>query len=172
MILWHLGTGAALVYVTLGRARIDYRFILLGAIAPDLIDGVLGLAGVFESPAGRSIAHSLLAPVAVAIAILLLFRGERRLSVFGLAVGWLIHLVADGMWQAPLTFLWPLFGTGFAARPPEPYTWDLFAHPLAHTWTWLGELAGLGLLAWFWIAFDLGNRDRRKRFFKDGRLRA
>jgi hypothetical protein len=171
MILWHLGIGAALVYVTLGRRRIDYRFILLGAIAPDLIDGLLGLF-VFEGPSGRWIAHSLLMPVAVAIVIVVLFKGTLRLSVFGLAVGWLTHLVADGMWQAPRTFLWPLFGTEFATRPAEPYSIDLFVHPFSHSATWLAELIGLGLLVWFWVAFDLGDSARRRAFLHDGQLRA
>ena len=171
MILWHLGIGAALVYVTLGRRRIDYRFILLGAIAPDLIDGLLGLI-LFEGPSGRWIAHSLMMPVAVAVVIIVLFKGERRLSVFGLAVGWLTHLVGDGMWQAPRTFLWPLFGTDFASRPAEPYSIALLTDPLAHLWMWAGELVGLALLAWFWVAFDLSDSARRRTFLHDGQLRA
>ena len=171
MILWHLGTAAALVYVTLGRSRIDYRYILLGSIAPDLVDGLLGLV-VFEGPSGRWAAHSLLAPTAVAVVVLLGLRGDRRLSVFGLAVGWLVHLVADGMWQAPRTFLWPLFGPRFASEPAEPYSWSLLTEPLAHLSTWGAELVGLGLLAWFWVAFDLGDPVRRKAFLADGRLRA
>src|ERR671919_2818132 len=105
MIFWHMGVAAGIVYVTLGRRRIDYRFVLLGAVLPDAVDGVLGLF-LFEGPAaGRWIAHSILAVVAVAVAIVVSFPRERRLAVFGLAVGWLLHLVGDGMWAAPRTFL-------------------------------------------------------------------
>ena len=171
MILWHLGMGAALVYVSLGRSRIDYRYILAGAIAPDVIDGILGLF-VFSGPAGRWVAHSILAVVVVAVVVLLASRGERRLSRFGLAVGWLTHLVLDGMWQAPRTFLWPAFGTSFSARPAEPYSWGVLLDPLDHLSTWGAELAGLALLAWLWVAFGLGDRTRRANFLKDGRLRA
>jgi LexA-binding, inner membrane-associated putative hydrolase len=170
MILWHLGTAAAVTYVTLGRRRIDYRFILAGAIAPDVVDALLGLF-LFEGPAGRWVAHSLGAAMVVAVSILIGFRGERRLAVFGFAVGWLLHLVGDGMWQAPETFFWPAFGTGFAAAPGEPYSWDLFANPLSHGLTWLGELAGLALLAWFWVAFRLGEDGRARLFLTDGYLR-
>ena len=159
-----------MTYVTLGRRRIDYRFVLLGAIAPDLVDPLLSLF-IHEGPAGRGLAHSLLAVSAVAVVIMLFTRGERRLGLFGLPVGWLLHLVADGMWQAPATFLWPAFGTGFATVPTEPYSWDVLANPLAHLGTWAAELAGLAALAWFWIAFELG-RDRRWRaFLADGYLR-
>ena len=169
MILWHLGVATVLVYVTLGRRRIDYRFILLGAVLPDLIDGVHAL--VSGDGFVRWVSHSLLTVVAVAVVIILGFKAERRLAVFGIAVGWLLHLVADAMWEAPETFLWPAFGTGFDLGSVEPYPWDLFLHPLDHTGLWLGELAGLAILAWFWVAFRLGEPERRKLFKKDGYLR-
>jgi inner membrane protein len=166
-----MGTAAAITYVTLGRRRIDYRFVLLGAVLPDAVDGVLGLI-VFDGPQGRWIAHSLLSFLAVVGAVVIAFRGERRVALFGLAVGWLLHLVADGMWAAPETFFWPAFGTAFSRVPGEPYAWDLFAHPLDHAWTWAAEIAGVALLAWFVVAFRLGDRDRLRRFARDGLLRA
>lgn len=170
MILWHLGTAAAIVYVTLGRSRIDYRFILLGAILPDLVDGVLGLF-IFEGPAGRWAAHSILAVVVVAVAIILGLRGTTRLAVFGIAVGWLVHLIADGMWNAPETFFWPAFGGDFSTSPREPYSWDLLLHPFDHLGTWGAEALGAAILAWFWVAFEFGRDDRFRLFLKDGYLR-
>lgn len=165
-----MGIATAIVYVTIGRSRVDYRFILLGAVLPDLIDGVSCF--LYECGGGRGVAHSLLANVAVTVAIILLLRGQRRLSVFGVGVGWLLHLVVDGMWDAPRTFFWPVAGTDLATTPAEPYSWDLLADPLAHAWTWAGEFVGVAILAWFWIAFSLADRERRSRFFRDGHLRA
>lgn len=170
MILWHLGIAAALTYVTLGRRRIDYRFVLVGAILPDALDGLIGLF-VDLNPSGRGPAHSLLAVIVVALAIVVGFSGETRLSVFGIAVGWLTHLVADGMWGAPETFLWPAFGSEFATAPPEPYSIDLFSHPFDHLAIWGGELFGIAVLAWFWVAFRLGEHDRLRLFLRDGYLR-
>ena len=170
MLLWHLGVAAAITYVSLGRRRIDYRYVLLGAVLPDVVDGLLSLVSSL-GPAGRGPAHSLLAVVAVAVLILLMCSGPRRLAVFGLAVGWLLHLVGDGMWQAPTTFLWPAFGSSFAASPQEPYTWDLLLHPLDHGSTWLAELAGAAVLVWFVVAFRLTESARLKLFLKDGYLR-
>jgi inner membrane protein len=170
MIFWHMGVAAAIVYVTLGRRRIDYRFVLVGAVLPDIVDGLLGLF-LFEGPAGRWIAHSILAVVVVTVAIIVSLRGERRLAVFGLGVGWLLHLVADGMWAAPRTFLWPAFGSEFATEPREPYSWGLLTNPPDHLGTWGGELVGLGILVWFYVAFGLHDSARRKLFLKDGYLR-
>jgi inner membrane protein len=171
MLFWHLGLAALITYVSLGRRRIDYRFVLIGAILPDIVDGILGLF-LFDGPSGRWIAHSLLAVIAAFTVIVVAFKGERRLAVFGLGVGWLLHLVGDGMWQAPRTFLWPAFGTEFAARPAEPYSWDLFADPAAHMLTWTGEVAGILILLWFFVAFRLGEDNRRRQFLRDGLLRA
>ena len=171
MLLWHMGAAVAIVYVTLGRARIDYRWILVGAVAPDLIDGLMNVA-FLDEPSSRGPAHSIAAVVVVAVGVLLLTRGERRLGMFGLAVGWLLHLVADGMWAWPETFLWPAFGPSFSVIPGEPYSWDLLTDPLGRWSTWATELAGLAVLAWFWVAFRLGEPERRRRFLRDGRLRA
>lgn len=171
MLLWHAGIAAAIVYVTLGRARIDYRFILLGAIAPDIVDGALSLT-LFPEWQGRGAAHSIAAMTVVALVVILGLRGERRLAWFGLPVGWLLHLVGDGMWAEPRTFLWPLFGSDLTTGSAEPYSWGLFSAPLEHLATWGGELVGAALLAWFVAAFRLGDQQRRARFLRDGHLRA
>ena len=170
MVLWHMGVAALITYLSLGRRRVDYRFVLAGSVLPDGLDGALGVF-LFEGPAGRWAAHSLAAVIVVAVVIVVAFSGERRLAVFGLPVGWMLHLVADGMWQAPLTFLWPAFGNQFSGSPSEPYSWDLFTHPLSHASTWGAELFGALILAWFWVAFRLGQNGRLRLFLKDGYLR-
>ena len=170
MIFWHMGLATLITYMTLGRRRIDYRFILIGSVIPDVVDALLGLF-IFDGPAGRWIAHSLVVVIGVAVVIILFTRGERRLSLFGIAVGWLLHLVGDGMWQAPFTFFWPAFGFRFSETPAEPYSWDLFLNFSDHLMTWGGEIVGIAILAWFWVAFRLGEEGRFNLFLKDGYLR-
>jgi hypothetical protein len=164
-----MGLAALIVYVTLGRRRIDYRYVLAGAVLPDLVDALLDVF-VYEGSPGRGAAHSLVTVVVVAVVVILGFKGETRLAVFGIPVGWLLHLVGDGMWNAPRTFLWPAFGTDFT-RSSEPYSWGLLTDPLSHLGTWGAELAGFLVLAWFWVAFGLGHEDRFRRFRQDGYLR-
>jgi inner membrane protein len=166
-----MGIAVAIMYVTIGRRRVDYRFVLLGAVLPDIVDGLLHVFGVFDGPAGRWIAHSLLSAIVIAVVILVAFKGERRLSIFGIFVGWLLHQVGDGMWSAPETFFWPAFGTNFSTTPAEPYSWDLLSHPFDHLGTWGGEVAGLLILWWFYVAFRLGQEKRLSLFLKDGYLR-
>ena len=171
MLFWHLGLAATIVYMTLGRRRIDYRYILIGAISPDVVDAVLIWTGVVESGSGRGPAHSISAVIVVALAIMLGLRGELRQAVFGISVGWLLHLVGDAVWSAPRTFLWPAFGSGFESTPSEPYSWGLFTDPLDHLAVWAGEVIGFLALVWFWIAFRLGEEDRLRLFMSDGYLR-
>lgn len=171
MLFWHLGLAATIVYITLGRRRIDYRYILIGAILPDVVDAILIATGVVESESGRGPGHSISAVIVVALAIMLGLRGELRQGVFGIAVGWLLHLVGDAVWAAPRTFLWPAFGTGFEATPREPYSWSLLSNPFGHLSVWLGEVAGFAALVWFWIAFRLGEDGRARLFLSDGYLR-
>ncbi len=165
-----MGLATLVVYVTLGRRRIDYRFVLIGAVAPDVVDALLGVT-VFDGPSEKRIGHSLLSVIVIAVAIVLTFDGERRLAVFGVAVGWLLHLVGDGMWNAPRTFLWPAFGTEFARAPGTPISGRPFADPMDNLGTWGKELFGLAVLLWFWVAFRLGSDGRFRLFLRDGYLR-
>jgi inner membrane protein len=172
MFFWYLGIAALVVYVTLGRRRVDYRFVLAGAVLPDAVDGALCATLLACRGTGRGISHSLLGVIVVAVVVVVAYRDrEKRVSRFGLSVGWLVHLVADGMWQAPETFLWPAFGTAFAATPAEPYSWSVFTQPWDHVWLWAGEIAGLAVLAWFVAAFRLYKGARLREFLSDGYLR-
>jgi len=170
VILWHMGIGALLTYATLGRRRIDYRYVLIGAIAPDVLDALLTAVGV-PTADGRGPSHSLLAVIVVAVTVVVALSGTTRLQVFGLAVGWLMHLVADGMWSEPEIFLWPAFGWSFEATVGEPYSWEILTDPFAHLWTWVGELVGAAALAWLFVAHRLGEENRLALFVRDGYLR-
>lgn len=172
MLFWHLGLTAALVFVTLGRRRIDYRVVLFGAILPDLIDKPLGrifFEDRFET--SRLFGHTLLFPVALLLLIQLILRGEAARRWFVLPIAALIHLALDGMWADPVTLFWPFFGTTFPPMPVESYWVDVLLRPLRHPAEAVKELAGLVILLYFARAFDLHRPQERREFLRTGLLR-
>jgi hypothetical protein len=97
--------------------RVDYRFIVLGALLPDLIDKPLGLIllpGVLAN--GRTFLHTLLFLALSMLAALLIYRQQRRLWGIYIAFGVLIHFIMDAIWTDPVTFYWPFLGA-FQTHP-------------------------------------------------------
>jgi inner membrane protein len=97
--------------------RVDYRFILLGALLPDIIDKPLGLILLPDVLAnGRTFLHSLLFLLLTLLAAALIYRKQRQLWGFYIALSVLMHLIMDAMWTDPVTLYWPFLG-GFQAHP-------------------------------------------------------
>jgi hypothetical protein len=155
MIFWHLG-GALFLFRWIFRdPKVDVRLLFLGVLLPDAIDFVLGLflGDVFRQRLG----HTLLLPVVYAAAVLLATRrGRRRRALMTVAIGWLFHLVLDGMWTRPETLFWPAFGWEFAPWPAGS-AWE---RALADPWRWLANAAGLAYLLVIWRR--LGEAGRRQ----------
>ncbi|MGI9609379.1 MAG: metal-dependent hydrolase, partial [Acidimicrobiia bacterium] len=151
--------------------KVDVRFLMVGALLPDLVDmpvGTLLLAERFST--GELWLHSLLLPsVYMSVVLLLTRRGRRRRAYMALGVGWLFHLLLDGMWASPEVFLWPFFGWEIPAglAPYWPLAWE---RALDDPWRWVLELVGLVYLAWLWIAVGLNQKERRAGLMATGRL--
>jgi inner membrane protein len=166
MLFWHLGVTAAVVYATLGRRRIDYRVVLLGALLPDLIDVPLGRFLLRDRYGAHHLwGHTLLLVVVLSLVVMLFLRGETARRWFVLPMAALIHLGLDAMWSHPVAFYWPLFGTGFPREALGPW-WHGLLRPVEI----LKELVGLALLAYLVIGHDLQDRDHRREFLRSGRL--
>lgn len=157
MLLWFLGGAWVCVWMVLQDPAVDYRLVLVGAVLADLVDGPFG---------GVRVAHTLLASVTVLFAVMLLTAGRRglRRRLLGLPIGMLVHLVLDGMWTDARVFWWPMRGWSLAHAGGLP--------SLAHPWpvTLIEEVCGAAALAWCWWRFRLGERARRARFVRTGRL--
>jgi len=85
--------------------RLDYRLLALAALGPDLIDKPLA---IFVFPAAQTsqlVAHSLVFNVVILLVALL---WQRRALPYALA--FVMHIVADRMWNHTESFWWPLFG--------------------------------------------------------------
>ena len=135
----HLGITLLIVFVvfSLLKKDIDYRFVLIGSLLPDIIDKPLGqyiLGWYFQN--GRIIAHTLLFLIVLTVAGVFVARKYKTGVVSALAVGTVFHLVEDQMWVVPGTLLWPLFGWEFPKLELGNYLWyllsELFSRPDAY----------------------------------------
>lgn len=155
MILWPAGVALGLVWLVFRDPAFDYRLVVVGAVAPDLVDGPFG---------GARVAHTLVASVALLVAVMVLTRHRRRLrrSLLALPIGTFAHLVADGMWASTATFWWP-FSSGRLDQPLPALD-----HGLALLV--LEELAGALVVAWCWRRFSLGDAAVRRTFLRTGHL--
>lgn len=140
-ILGHLGITLGIFFIAglaipSFRRHIDYRFIALGALLPDLIDKTIGrvlFEDVFAS--GRLFAHTLVFVIVVLAVGYLYFRkhGDCRIMLVGGAC--FLHLLEDQMWKVPQTFFWPVLGWEF----PSGYSYgsflDYILHIVRHSYT-------------------------------------
>lgn len=109
----------------LSRQRVfGYKFVILGALLPDIIDKPIGV--VFFSSQGRLIGHTILFSLVLICIGLYLSYAHRMSSVLIVAVCSMGHLVLDGMWANPEVLFWPVHG------------WSLVEYELAN-WAALGD---------------------------------
>ncbi len=171
MLFWHLGATLWLFRWIFRDPKVDVRFLLLGAILPDLIDlpvGTLIFADRYST--GELWFHSLLLPTLyMGIVLLVTRRGRTRRAWMALGIGWLFHLLLDGMWMSQSVFLWPLFGWQIpaGASPFWPMAWE---RAMSDPWRWIAEAVGLSYLIWLWVKLGLSSGDRRRATFETGRL--
>jgi inner membrane protein len=171
MLFWHLGASLWLFRWIFRDPKVDVRFLLLGAILPDLIDlpiGTLFLADRYST--GELWFHSLVLPsIYMALVLVLTRRGQRRRAWMALGIGWLLHLVLDATWVNQEVFLWPLFGLEIpaSAAPFWPLAWE---RALSDPWRWLQEVAGLAYMIWLWLALGFNMPERRRSLWTNGRL--
>jgi membrane-bound metal-dependent hydrolase YbcI (DUF457 family) len=126
----HIGITIALFYIAglaspKVRPHIDYRYVIVGSMLPDIIDKTVGMilfADTFAN--GRIFSHALLFVVVLGVAGYYLYTRKKDPGVLTLAAGSLIHQSLDSMWKTPVTFLWPLLGWGFERRETYGSFWQ------------------------------------------------
>ncbi len=143
------------VWLVFHSAALDYRLIVAGAVLPGL-----------EAFSGRDLVlHTLLAPVAVMVVVMVLTRRRRlaRRRWLCLPIGMFIHLVLDGVWTDGHLFWWPAFGLAFPAGPSLIEGRALGLDVVL-------ELLGLAALVWAWKRFGLDDPTRRRKLWRTGQL--
>jgi len=152
--------------------KVDYRFVLLGALLPDMIDKPLGhlifpqvLAG------GRTFAHTLLFLLLVTLAGIIIYRIKAQQWGLCLAFGVLMHCILDSMWLDPVTLFWPLLSLSF----PKRAEMDFFAvlnmwlrNLLTSAPVFIPEIAGGVILIFFAVRAVM--QKKVCAFIRDGTL--
>jgi len=109
------------------RNRINYRYVALGAVLPDIIDKAVGRVIFAHSLAnGHLIAHSLVFVIFLALAGYYLYRHTMDARVLTVSGASFLHLVEDRLWTQPATLLWPLLGWKFPGGTAPDYWLDYF----------------------------------------------
>lgn len=125
LLLCHLFTGlvAGLVLYKLTGQRWTVFICGLGAVLPDIIDKPLGhilLQGTLDN--GRLFAHGLLFLGLVTVAGLILLRSKRSYLLLALALGILLHQLADTMFLDDVGWFWPFFGPYVPEHFPDYFS--------------------------------------------------
>jgi inner membrane protein len=167
----HIGITLLLVFLLFGflKEKIDYRFLVVGSILPDLIDKPIGHYLFYSTfMNGRIFAHTVLFVLLLTIVAFGFERRYRFTGVSVLAIGALAHIVEDQMWRAPSTALWPLMGWQFPKLDLQNYTGYIFDELLHDPGAYVPEIIGIVIIAWFIYRFELYSPEKIKSFLITG----
>lgn len=170
MLLWHLGATVALIRYTFRDDRMDLRFLMLGAVLPDLVDTPIGALVYPSTLTVRLVSHTLLvAALVMVIVVWRTRRGRPRKRWMPLAIGLLMHLALDAMWASPETLWWPFLGLDFT--PADASTFGgLVADVLTDPLVWVAEAAGAAYLVMLGRRARLGDAAARRVFLETGTI--
>ena len=172
MLFWHVGVTIAFVRYAFRDQNMDLRFLALGAVLSDLIDTPIGAVWWSSVETVRLWSHSIVfASLSMVVVLVATRRGRRRKQWMMLAVGIMMHLLLDAMWNEPTTLWWPFIGSGFTSTvfsTFSAYAVDLLRNPVM----WVGEAVGLGYLVILWRKSRLSDPAARRLLLTTGAVSA
>jgi len=133
MLFWFVGTAAASVWFIFGDPQFNYRYVIIGAVLPDIIEVWFGKAGPF---------HSVVTSVILLTVVMMASIGARSRRKRWLAgvIGVFMHLVFDGAFLDTKMFWWPISGISFSGE----------SLPSVSRGWWNVPLEITGVLLWLW----------------------
>lgn len=133
MFFWFAGTAVASVWFIFRDPQFNYRYLIIGAVLPDVVDGWLGHVGPL---------HSVVTSVLLLIVAMLASIGSRprRKRLLAGVIGVFMHLVFDGAFLNTRVFWWPIGGLGLSnvSLPSVSRGW----------WNVVLEIVGVLLCIW------------------------
>ena len=149
--------------------EMDYRWLAVAAMLPDLADKPLAMTVFKDSQTSQGLFHTLLLHLAVAAVALAVWRW--RSLPYLLAFN--MHLLFDQMWHHPETLFFPCMGWEFDpyrfVGTPEAMVsvyWDIFLLPQI----WIAEGIGAIILALFFFHHRLYRWPDLRHFLLTGRF--
>jgi len=133
MFFWFIGTSIATIWFVFHDKKFAYRLVVAGALAPYLIEVLLGHAGPL---------HSVFTIVAIMAAVMLITYGRKksRSKMLAVVIGMFLHLVFDGAFTNTKMFWWPISGLKFGDYALPVFDRGLINIPL--------EIVGVLLILW------------------------
>lgn len=148
---------------------VDYRFVLAGAILPDIIDKPIGaffFRGIFHN--SRIFAHTLLFTAILLITGVYYYHKHKNNNLLTTGISCLVHLVLDSMWLYPGILFWPYFGLKFPERAEGDWVKSAFMRLISDPGYFVPEFIGFAIIAYYFIKL-LRNR-QIKKFLRNGKL--
>ena len=155
MLLWFAVPTVLAVFAIFRDPSVDYRLVAVGAVLPDIIDGVVARRMAW--------AHSVVVVVGILFALMLATIGRRllRKKVLAVPIGMFGHLVLDGAWLTTGAFWWPVTA-GVSRSIPVIERGLIFGLCL--------ELLGLVAAVYFIKRCKLDTAARRRLILRTGTL--
>jgi len=152
------------------KAGLDYRWLAISALLPDLIDKPLALWVFTRSHSSQNVAHALIPNL-----LLMGLACLRWRSGWPYVLAFNAHLLADRMWRHTETFWWPLYGwqtfwTFKFMNSPEAMVRVYLDIIRRYPRVWIVELMALGFLIWFGRKHQLFAWRNLVSFLKTGHL--
>ncbi len=164
LLFGHLGLTLG-IFLSLGfilprlREFIDFRYLALGSMLPDIIDKPLGKLIFAQTLAnGRIIGHTLLFSLSLALLGFYIYEKKRNPWLLACAAGSFFHLLEDRMWANPVTFFWPLFGWSFPEGCPDHTGLEYFIVMFKRSFEpelslcFISELLGMVIIIFFIVS--------------------
>jgi hypothetical protein len=145
---------------------IDYRFVLIGSLLPDIIDKPMWFftSNNFDW-AGRGYAHTFLFNFLLLICGLLLVIRWNKTWLITIALCSFIHLVFDQMWLNTTTLWWPLQGP-IPREATVGWLTSLAQGLISNPYVYISET--VGFIVTLYIALRLIMSGRVRHFLKTG----